>query len=189
MNTEERLDMLSQSKSWNELTDDEKKFALNELGTEEAYNSFRKVNDALADSKKAGLLPDQEILFSLKTKFRSKHEHASLLSRVIGFRVPAYATALLICVAAVCAWYVGIKTADPHLTLAPVIQKDTVYLSAAPDTVYLTKVVYRNVYSNPTKKTILSVASHEKELPASHERGVSMKEKEELDNILVSGSE
>jgi hypothetical protein len=69
----------------------------------------------------------------------------------------------------------------------PVIKRDIVYVPAKADTIYITKVVYKA--SPPVQQPVIISANAEVSAERKTAMGVSMKEKEELDNLLVSGSE
>jgi hypothetical protein len=187
METEDRLERLIQSKAWSDLLEGEKEFVLQELGSEASYHAFRKTHLAMATFGKAKLLPDPRVLASLQSKMKQHHEQVSFFNRVFLFKVPAYAVVVLIGFISFFAW-LGRSHPQSMVTESPVIQKDTVYIASAPDTVYLTKVIYRNVYREQ-KAAVISVVENSDSGNMKSSVGVSMKEKEELYNLLVSGSE
>ncbi|MBX2900238.1 MAG: hypothetical protein KF775_11330 [Cyclobacteriaceae bacterium] len=79
-------------------------------------------------------------------------------------------------------WWMGQPRAKPEpVTLVEhVTVHDTLYIASKPDTVFREKIIYRD------KLVILTTQTR---LPENKsEKGVSMKEKEELDNLLVSGA-
>jgi hypothetical protein len=102
--------------------------------------------------------------------------------------MPAYAVVAMIALTILIMW-LG-KQADPNVQLAlkPSVQRDTVFLPSTPDTVFVTKVIYR--YKNHAAKTpMITVVKNTDRTETTSGVGVNMKEKEELDNLLVSGSE
>ncbi len=60
---------------------------------------------------------------------------------------------------------------------------DTIYVASKPDTVFTEKVVYRD---QPVILTRIDVVEKNKPMDKN---GINMKEKEELEKLLVSGSE
>ena len=183
---EDRIEKLARSKKWSELTEDEKQLVLETFGSEVSYVAFQKTNLALKASKKSELLPEPRVISSLKSKFRSQRENPSVFSRFISLKIPAYAVVLLI---AVLTFFVRHEpVGKSQVAIQPVVQKDTVYITSAPDTVFVTKVLYRNVCRTQSS-VITTTLNNTESLPATSGVGVSMKEKEELDYLLVSGSE
>jgi hypothetical protein len=187
----ERLEQLIESKNWIQLTEEEKNFVVQELGSEEQYTALRKVSLALVSIPKADLSPDPAIEKRLKAKFKVVNHAttASLWSPLFSFRMPALASFALIAVCSIAAWYVGTKSSNAKTIVQNVIHTtDTVYLSAISDTVIVEKVVYRYLVKPQDPKKIFSVVNQTAPAHSQDPVGVNMKEKEELDNFLVSGS-
>jgi hypothetical protein len=74
------------------------------------------------------------------------------------------------------------------MAIRPVLQRDTVFLPSPPDTVFVSKVIYR-FKDHATKTPLVTVVKNTDRTETTSGIGVNMKEKEELDNLLVSGSE
>lgn len=188
METEDKLEYLIQTKNWSELTPEEKQLAIEKLGSEEVYQTFRKIETSFIHEGKSDLLPAENVLSSLKKEFRGRYTRVSIFERFVEYRIPAYAAALLALIIVTLAFYAGKQSVNQSIVHVPMVEKDTVYLSAMPDTVYVTKVVYRNVYKT-TPPATTSIVKNESSSAEHVTLGVNMKEKEELDNLLVSGTE
>ena len=79
-------------------------------------------------------------------------------------------------------WWLAQSEKPTTLTrLEQVLVPDTIYVATKPDTVVREKIIYRD------RPVILTTTNRQNETPIT--KGVSMKEKEELDKLLVSGSE
>jgi hypothetical protein len=185
---EDKLENLIQSKRWSELSEDEKQFVLETLGSEASFEAFRKTNMNISDLAKAEIAPDPKILSALKGKFSDTHQQEPLFNKIIFFKMPAYAVVTMLAVTILIMW-LG-KQADPNVQVAlkSSVQRDTVFLPSTPDTVFVTKVIYR--YKDHTAKTpMITVVKNTDRTETTRGVGVNMKEKEELDNLLVSGSE
>jgi hypothetical protein len=185
---EDKLENLIQSKTWSELSEDEKEFVLEMLGSEASFEAFRKTNIAISRSAKADIVPEPTLLLSLKTKFNHLRPQETWLDKIIFFKMPAYAVVAMLAVTVLIMW-LG-KQADPNVQVAlkSSVQRDTVFLPSTPDTVFVTKVIYR--YKDHTPKTpVITVVKNSDRTETTSSVGVNMKEKEELDNLLVSGSE
>lgn len=188
MEAEEKLEHLIQTKNWGELTADEKHVVIEILGSEEAYQNLRNIDNSLIQERKSEVLPQGHVLRSLKKEFGARHPRTSILDQFLGYRMPAYAAAIITAIVVVGAFYAGKQSIDQPIAQASFTPRDTVYLSTVPDTVYLTKVVYRNVYRTQ-QQAVTSIVKNESRSAEHVTVGVNMKEKEELDNLLVSGTE
>jgi hypothetical protein len=97
--------------------------------------------------------------------------------------VPAWAAILALVVAGGAGWYAGTSTGPQEVYVDRIVAKtDTVLVASRPDTVVIERVVYRNI---PTLLPVTVGQPAPTRTPAS--KGVNMKEKEELDKLLVSG--
>jgi hypothetical protein len=101
--------------------------------------------------------------------------------------MPAYASlVLMVCVGAL-GWLAGSNYSSMNqVSVKQVIkQVDTVYLATRPDTVIREKIIYLK----PEAPAPPSLQVSSKTLPNSQPiKGVNMKDKEELETLLVSGS-
>jgi len=159
---------------------------LQEFGSEEQYRLARKIGQALVKLK-TGLSPDPWILASLQDQVKAR-QRPSLWTSFFQAQVPAYVMAGACLAIVVILWWLKPVPAPPSVAVRTV--RDTVYLATAPDTVYRRKIIYRYRYryitvaapSTPTPDTRLAE-------PMAGSEGVSMKDKEELEKLLVSGSD
>ncbi|MBX2914268.1 MAG: hypothetical protein KF856_03235 [Cyclobacteriaceae bacterium] len=79
-------------------------------------------------------------------------------------------------------WWLGkSEPSIPVTRVEKILMHDTVYLATKPDTVFREKIIYKD------RPIILTTTNHQPEI--QNTKGVSMKEKEDLDKLLVSGSE
>ena len=187
MNKEKRLEELINAREWHELSAEEKQFILKELGPEAIFHSLKKVNTALASGQHSKVEPRDETLVMLKQKIRSKHREAFSLLRFLSMKTPAYATMLLVMIALFVGWISGKNNPVEPIAVQTLYETDTVRVTAPADTIFVTKVIYRD--RPPLQQPIMSVVQNSPMQKEVVPMGVSMKEKEELDNLLVSGSE
>jgi len=183
------LNHLLDEKSFDQLTPDERKVALHEFGSEEQYTLARKIGLALV-RQKTGLSPDPWILASLHDHMvtrRSPSRWASFFQA----QVPAYVVVCASLAMAVAVWW--LKPEPPAPAQIVHVVRDTIYQAAIPDTVYRDKLIYRYRYRY---RYITAAASQPvgnittAATPASLvSEGVTMKDKEELEKLLVSGSD
>jgi hypothetical protein len=100
-------------------------------------------------------------------------------------KVPAWSTLLVAGCFAFGAWWFTSSSVKPIVEqqIVSSIVYDTVYVASKPDTVFVQQVVYRERPVLLTK-TVNQVSTKS----ATNSNGINMKEKEELENLLVSGS-
>jgi hypothetical protein len=180
---EEKIEDLINRCSFDDLTVEEKELVLAVLGTEDQYHALRKICVLFQNStQKSAVRPAPGILTLLKNRLSQSRREASVFSRIFQIRIPAYAAFLLMIVSSTLVAMlamntVGKKTASEMLN----IKGDTVYLTRM-DTVFRERIVVKYVHP-PAATPVVVTAS----LTPDGKLGVSMKEKEELDNFLVSG--
>jgi hypothetical protein len=189
---DDELERLLSTKSFGQLSEDEKDFVLKKLGSEEQYHAMRRVTLALITSK-ADLSPDPDILPSLQKKMSEARHHSSFsLAGLFSFRIPAYATVLLIIFTSVVTWFASRdKDVNVSSSFVEVVKRDTVFVTHVKlDTVFKTRVVYRRVETPfVPDRNYFQVVRKGSEENVPEERSISMKEKQELEMLLVSGSE
>ncbi|HYG02475.1 MAG TPA: hypothetical protein VD927_08510 [Chryseosolibacter sp.] len=182
MKISEEIDLLTQTKKWNELTAEERKLVEAEIGGESSYGHLRTVFFAIEEREGIALRPKQETLDSLKKAFRKHHQRDSLIAVVFSMKVPVFASIVLTAILCAAAWYFGRTSMPPVKPTTITLEKtDTVFVTR-PDTITLTRVVYKTVYKD---RPVVAAVTAKK---SDYAKGVSMKEKEELDNFLVSGT-
>jgi hypothetical protein len=182
---EKKFEQLLDEKSFDQLTHDEKEMVLHEFGSEEQYTLARKIGPALVKLK-TGLSPDPWILASLQHQVKV-HRQPSRWTSFFQAQVPAYVMAGACLAIAVMMWWIRPVPAPPSVAVR--MLRDTVYLATTPDTVYRRKIVYRYRYRYVTVATPAHAPGTGIVEPATGSAGVTMKDTEELEKLLVSGSE
>lgn len=185
---EEKLEKLLASKTFDALTPDERRLVFEEIGSEEEYQAMQHVSHAL-DKITDKVVPDREIIGSLQRRM-GRNPSRSILSSLLGTRLPAYATALLIILSSAIAWWAGRNGSSGKPQMVERIRIDTVYLAAKVDTFYRERIIYQEVKrTSPPKQKEIKVAGATPDEKNVEEVGISMKERQELEMLLVSGSE
>jgi hypothetical protein len=185
---EERLEHLLSAKAFDALTAEEKLFVIDELGSEDQYNVMRKVSLALITSK-VDLSPDPHILTALEQRMKPEKQFG--LVAVLNIRFPAYAFVLTGIIVFSLGWtlHSSMKTKPLPVQFVEVVRHDTVYVAPKADTIYRNRIVYRqaglNDISNKQPVKFVATPSIKEE---EKEIGVTMKEKPELEMLLVSGT-
>jgi hypothetical protein len=177
---EEKIDLLLSTKVWEELSPDEKVFAIQVFGSEEQYVLMRKIGQTLV-SERSNLSPDPKIFSHLATEFGSVHP--PVWKRVVQWRVPAYAIVVPIALIAALVWWPHPRTEAPAKHIVQVA--DTVYIKQSPDTVFIQRTVIKYLPQKPKTPSFTIIKTSEQD---EHIDGVNMKENEELEKLLVSGS-
>lgn len=177
----EKFEALLQGKSYGELTPAEWKFVNQWVESEEEYQALRSSAQQTATWFKVNPVsaPGNEVLAKLRRTLK-KEKH----SRVVAFAVkPIWGYAATALLFGGLGWWIGQPASTPvqKPIVEQVLVRDTVYMTVKPDTIFVERVVYREpgiLAKSPVKPEV------QKDI-----RGVSMKEKEELDKLLVSGTE
>lgn len=183
---EQKLERLLDEKSFDQLTREEKEVVLQEFGSEEQYRLARKIGPALVKLK-TGLSPDPWILASLQDQVKIR-QRPSRWTSFFQAQVPAYVMAGACLVIVVVMWWLKPVPASTPVAVRTV--RDTVYLATVPDTVYRRKIIfrYRYRYINVATPATTPLDTRMVE-PVAGSEGVTMKDKEELEKLLVSGSD
>ncbi|MCW5912260.1 MAG: hypothetical protein KIT62_14415 [Cyclobacteriaceae bacterium] len=177
----EKLETLLQTKSYKELTSQELQNVSQWVNSEQEYEALRVSGQQVASwfTSNPVIMSNDELLRELKKGLQVQH-----LQNVSDAQLrPIWGYALSALIFGVLGWWIGQSkpVAEPITKIEQVLLRDTVYLTAKPDTVFQEQIIYRD------RPVVLTTQNH---LPENkNEKGVSMKEKEELDNLLVSGSE
>lgn len=175
----EKFEALLQSKSYNELNPQELLIVNKWVQTAQEYEALRVSGKQIAAWFKANPVgvPDKSLLQQLKKS--SKVQHQSIQNFWVKPIWSYVATAIVF---GVLGWWIGQPQArpDPVTLVERITLRDTIYMTAKADTVYRERIVYRD------RPIVLTTQTRQTETKS--EKGVSMKEKEELDKLLVSGS-
>lgn len=190
MNHEDEIERLLREKSFPMLTPAEREIVLLAFDSEEEYEAVRKIELSIqSGAHQSKLEPSPETMHALTQR----------MSRpVFGWRfifqlkVPAYAAVAAVLISCLIVYFVSTGERKVQLLNTPVTEiaavnsLDTVYITKV-DTVVRERIVYRslNMVSTP-KLTNVEVLVPVKQSVGS---GVNMKEKEELNKLLVSGSD
>ena len=185
MKTEdEKLEDLVSTKLFANLSVEEKQFVLNVLGSEEEFNTLRRIHASLRDHlvvTSVEAAPD--VLIALQRKLRESKKGSFLLPAILQFRIPAYAALVLAAmVGFLTAMVSNVSSVKQPLVVLPKVERDTVYITNT-DTVYRERLLIKYVrVPAPAEPEMVTASSKSDKI-----LGVSMKDKEELDRLLVSG--
>lgn len=176
----EVFERLVSEKRYAELSGDELKLVNQFITNEEEYDAFRMSG---LDMKKwfrenPVVGATDKTLSGLKQEFKRAHQPQISFAWwkvTVGYAVAAFVFGLG-------GWWLGQSEKPTTLTrIERVLVPDTIYVATKPDTVVREKIIYRD------RPVILTTTNQLIETPVT--KGVSMKEKEELDKLLVSGTE
>lgn len=178
-----RFEHLLKQRSFKSLSVEEKEFVFQFISSEDEYESLRNTETELQIffERQQKLQPRAETLVRIK---QSRAEHVvsqqGFWARPV---VPAYAVALLIIVVGALGWWSGTKFGSEKVMVEKIVSRtDTIRVASKPDTIIKEKRVYL-----PSPKVILASKPETKEEVTV--KGVNMKEKEDLERLLVSGSD
>lgn len=180
----EKLESLLVSKAFDELTPKEKIWVSQWIESEIEYTHLRKVEGAIKKHLAASTMntPDPKVLKNLKAQLKARTSSQVSWWQV---RTPGWSTLLVAISFGVTGWLIGRAPAEQKTEQAyfPARVYDTVYLTSKPDTVFIKQVVYKD------RPLLLQVTRQVENLSSENSaKGINMKEKEELENLLVSGS-
>jgi hypothetical protein len=186
----ERLERLVQTRSFQELTSEERNFVLKEFESEEQYTAMRKISPILEEMifNEKEIQPRPSTLEILKQNISVDTSTDSFWTRLFEWKVPAYATILATAIGCLLTWWITIKPATKISIKPSGAEIDTVYLISKPDTIYKEKIVYQFVKAAAEKKPPVQEQPGLVDEKNISRLGVSMKDKEELEKLLVSGS-
>jgi hypothetical protein len=179
-NEYENFEKLLADKSYSELTDNEIKLVSQFVTSQQEYESFRLSGLEMKKwfQKNPVTNKSDESLLKLKRALRQQQpvvKNYSLWKVSVGYTM----VALLFGFGG---WWLGkSEPSIPVTKVEKILMHDTVYLATKPDTVFRERIIYKD------RPIILTTNNHQPE--TQNTKGVSMKEKEELDKLLVSGSE
>ncbi len=185
---EERFTQLLRTKSYQQLTPAERKWIEDALLSAEEYEQLRNAELTLqaevTESNRVQVNP--VILERLKEHLQSGPKRASSWGYIFTYRVPAYVVASCVMLTFGITW---LQMAPGRTTAAPpsrLTKMDTVFLPSAIDTIFVEKVVYRDRFVKLPAVRQVNVSKSEK--VSADAGGITMKDKEELEELLVSGT-
>ena len=177
---QDKLSQLLRSSAWHELSETDRQWVLTLVSGESEYEALRHAERELqrhfAGSE---IQPDKQLLHDLKHRMNPT---ASISSPPLSYYTMGMAAALLIAFG----WWMGLQwNQQPQISLPVAMRVDTVFITSHPDTVWRDRVVYQKVMVASVDSVRTTPVVQRAMQPA--QRGVSMKEKEELEKLLVSG--
>jgi hypothetical protein len=180
----DKIEHLLHTKNFVELTAEEKFWIRQWIDSEAEYENLRKsearIKQHFIDANEFISKPNG--LEELKANLRKQTSQSLNWWQV---KVPAWSTLLVAGCFAFGAWWFTSSSVKPIVDqqIVSSVVYDTVYVASKPDTVYVQHVVYKERPVLLTK-TVNQVSTKS----ATNSNGINMKEKEELENLLVSGS-
>jgi hypothetical protein len=182
----ENFEQLLLQRSYAELTEDEKQWVNLFVDSEAEYESLRQTNHQMRNyfSNKAVLIPSPKVWTAIKSDLALAKKPSSR-SYWLSTPLPAYATLSLLVAVGVLCWYGGSNFNSPKVPESQIVTRiDTVFIASKPDTIVRERIVY--LKATPAPAIIQASTSQSQDVPAT--KGINMKEKEELERLLVSGS-
>jgi hypothetical protein len=178
----DRLERILKQYSYQELNQEDLEFVKTQIISEGEYEALRQINRQLSV---AGEVPGERKATSdtwrrLRTHIRVSKEQ----STVPWFRkpIPAYGVAMLAIALGVLCWWAGASFGAQVQYVDRIrVRVDTLRMVARPDTVVRERIVYVQA-SAVAPASLPQIAT-----PPVASKGISMKEKEELERLLVSG--
>ncbi len=180
MENTERFEQLLRKQSYQALSMEDRKWVAEFVASEEEYEALRQITQQLEKHiTTVDLSPNPDILKSLKKSWDEKR-HAIPTGIRSAWSVPAYAAVVAVLVFGAAGWWAGLSWGTKTIYIDRLVNRvDTVQVVSKPDTVVIERVVYQRVITATVKPVTVS--------PHRLNRGVNMKEKEELEKLLVSG--
>lgn len=184
MENTERFEQLLRTSPYHELSAEDKNWVSQFVGSEEEYEAMRQATIILEKHDAASIQPDPAVLKSLRKAWDAKRSPALSANR-FGWSLPAYAAIPAFFLVGVICWWIGRSwNKDTIYVDRMVTRVDTIRVASKPDTVVIERVVYKSVNIPSMTAT---TATKQSEVSPMVNRGVNMKEKEELEKLLVSG--
>ncbi|HNT49174.1 MAG TPA: hypothetical protein PLM56_08035 [Cyclobacteriaceae bacterium] len=177
----ETFEKLVSEKQYSELCAQDQQLVNRFVANEQEYNALRTSELEMKHWFTENLVTgaSDKSLVELKRELKRIHQPAMGYAR---WKVAA-GYAMVAILFGVCGWWLGRSKEPVSVTaIQKVMVRDTVFVASKPDTVLRERIIYRD------RPVILTTGSTSKETQKIV-RGVSMKEKEDLDKLLVSGSE
>lgn len=179
----EKLEQLIQSKSYADLSEEEKEWVKKWVTISDEYNNLRSSEIEIRQYfRNTKITPSPETLTQLTTRLRKKpRERNSFFWQL----KPSFGSVLVSVFLGGLGWWIGQSSNDSTLIQAvnTLVVHDTIYVASKPDTIYTEKVVYKD------RQVILTRSASTEGNKPIEKNGINMKEKEELEKLLVSGTE
>jgi hypothetical protein len=184
MNNQDRLEQLLRAYRWDQLPEAERHWVVEQLSGEDEYESLRQAElELVRHFRSTTVHADEQGLHKLRDRLAipplERPERTS-------WPIPGYAIGLAATLLVAMGWWMGTQWSSRYEKPAQILTRlDTVRIPQKPDTIWLERVVYRPISVSAITKTQSDVKPVMDE-PVS-QRGVTMKEKEALEKLLVSG--
>jgi hypothetical protein len=183
----ERVERLIRSKSYAELSNEEKVWLSPWVTSSHEYETLRnsetKIRKYFLDNRISA--PDPKILLRLTTHLKTnsirRQEHSWWQLK------PAIGVAGVAVIFGFAGWWIGQSSHDESSSgiRSSAVVRDTIYIMSKQDTIFSEKVIYRD---RPIRLTRNSDQT-KPDITPSQVNGINMKEKEELEKLLVSGTD
>lgn len=175
-NNQDKLSHLLRSTPWHDLSESDRQWVSTLVSGEAEYEALRHAElELLRHFAGSEIQPDEQLLHDLKNRINPA-------SRPLPYYSMGMAAVLLIAFG----WWMGLQWNQQPQTILPVASRiDTVFITKQPDTVWRDRVVYQKILVASADSSRLEPVV-QRNVPETR-RGVSMKEKEELEKLLVSG--
>ena len=183
----EKLEQLMQSKSYTELSHEEKEWVSQWVESVDEYDALRTSETRIRQYFLESMVnsPDEAMLEQLTSRLKKKV--AKQKAEVTWQFKPSISTWSIAVLFGCLGWWIGQSTTNTSTADAvqSIIIRDTIYLVSQPDTVFTERTIYKDptVILARSGNTIQSIDK------SSGSNGVNMKEKEELEKLLVSGTD
>lgn len=183
----EKLEWLIQSKSYMELSNEEKEWVSHWMESASEYDLLRKseiqTRQYFDDSKIDP--PASSTLTQLTSHLKKKNRR--LQAGIWWQFKPSLSTWALAILFGCVGWWIGQSASSPAAQQEVIISttvRDTIYIASKADTIFTEKIIYKD------RPVIMTRNDSSKELKnTSVSNGINMKEKEELEKLLVSGTD
>jgi hypothetical protein len=183
----ERVERLMRSKSYAELSNEERIWLSPWIDSASDYEMVRtsetQIRKYFLDNRISA--PDPKILLQLTTHLKTnsirRQEHSWWQLK------PAMGVAVVAVIFGFAGWWIGQSSHDKNSSgiRSSAVVRDTIYIMSKPDTIFSEKVIYRD---RPIRLTRNSDQT-KPDIKPSQVNGINMKEKEELEKLLVSGTD
>lgn len=176
---QDKLSHLLRSSAWHELSDSDRQWVSTQVTGENEYEALRHAErELLKHFAGSEIQADEQMLDDLKHRINPNSAPSQ--------RLPYYAMGMAAALLIAFGWWMGLQwNHEPQISLPVAMRVDTVFITSQPDTVWRDRVVYQKVFVASVDSGRIKTVAQRAIQPA--QRGVSMKEKEELEKLLVSG--
>lgn len=181
----DKIENLLRNKTFDQLSPDEKFWVSQWIESETEYENLCKADSQIRHyffSSKIDA-PDSATLGTLTNYLRRLESKKQ--PRLSWQLKPSVGALLMSVLFGSLGWWIGQSTGEKPQTQTfnPVVVHDTIFVASKPDTIFTEKVVYK------TRPVILTRSGNIDVNKQIEKNGINMKEKEELEKLLVSGDQ